>query len=223
MNENFLDLSEKIDSNALEALSLVAQIAESLNARFFVAGATARDAILKLGYDINTGRATVDLDLGVQVADWDHYDKLKEGLVATGRFHATREIHRLMYNDQIPLDFLPFGAIADSGGHLSWPPEHGVSMSVLGFEESYRHSLVVRLSSNPNLDIRFASVAGLALMKIISWNDRRLTSAKDATDLALIIHNYALAGNEKRLFDEVADLFESEEFDYEKAGARLLG
>ncbi|MBW1743925.1 MAG: nucleotidyl transferase AbiEii/AbiGii toxin family protein [Deltaproteobacteria bacterium] len=223
MNKNFLDLSEKIDSITLGALSLVAEVAESVNVRFFVAGATARDIVLNLGYDINTGRATLDLDLGVQVPDWDHYEKLTEGLVATGRFNATKEIHRLMYDRQLPLDFLPFGAIAESGEHLTWPPEHDVSMSVLGFEESYRHSLVVRLSSNPSLDIQIASVTGLALMKIISWNDRRVTSTKDATDLALIIHNYALAGNEERLLGEDVELFQKEGFDYEMAGARLLG
>ena len=223
MSKNLYDLSKKIDSVTLGALTLVANVAKSLNVSFFVAGATARDMILNHCYNINTGRATLDIDLGVQVIGWDQYQELTKGLIATGKFKQTQSIHRLVYNEQIPIDLVPFGAIASGNKDLTWPPEHDTRMSVLGFEESYRHSLVIRLKLNPNLDIRFASITGLALMKIISWNDRGSESRKDAQDLALIIHKYADAGNEERLYGEEVDLLEEEGFDYENAGVRLLG
>ena len=96
-------------------------------------------------------------------------------------------------------------------------------MSTLGFEESYRHSLAVRLRSNPILDVKFASLPGLALMKIISWHNRYPERKRDAKDLILLVRNYLDTGNEERLYNEEADLLEDENFDYLRASARLLG
>ncbi len=64
MNENLLDLSEKIDGFTVEILDTIADVAESLKVPFFVVGAMARDIILTQGYGIETGRATQDIDFG---------------------------------------------------------------------------------------------------------------------------------------------------------------
>ena len=223
MSKNLLDLSGKIDDFTVEAFETVAHIAESLSVPFFVVGATARDMILTYGYNVQTIRATHDIDFGVQVSDWDQYQRLKEGLVATGRFGSTNEVQRLLYNESLRIDVIPFGPIAGRESSLSWPPDHEIEMSILGFEESYQHSLTVRLRSNPVLDIRFATPSGLALMKIISWNDDYPARNRDAKDLALLMRTYLDAGNDERLFNEEIDLVENEDFDYVRAGARLLG
>ena len=60
-------------------------------------------------------------------------------------------------------------------------------------------------------------------MKIVSWNVGYPSRIKDANDLALIMGNYTDTGNTERIFDEHSDLLDSEDFDYVKAGARLLG
>ena len=67
------------------------------------------------------------------------------------------------------------------------------------------------------------TLAGLAVMKIVSWNDGYPNRRKDASDLALIMGHYTDAGNAERIFNEHSDLLESEDFDYVTAGARLLG
>jgi predicted nucleotidyltransferase len=67
------------------------------------------------------------------------------------------------------------------------------------------------------------SLAGLAILKIVSWSDNIARRNKDAKDLLLLMSKYLDAGNDERMFDEGADLLESEDFDYEVAGARLLG
>jgi len=50
----------------------------------------------------------------------------------------------------------------------------------------------------------------LALMKIISWNDRYSERDRDAKDLALLRRTYLDAGNVEHLNNEEADLVERE-------------
>ena len=96
-------------------------------------------------------------------------------------------------------------------------------MNVSGFEESFQNSQVLRLTSKPVLDIRIASLPGLAVMKLVSWDDRYPERSKDASDLKIIIRSYIDCGNYMRIFDEMSDILETETFDYVSAGARLLG
>ncbi|GEM_PF-72351 len=220
MNRKLLNLSGKIDSILTAVFEAISDGAESMGVPFFVVGATARDVILEYGHDIRTIRVTRDVDFGIRVPDWNQYDRLKAELVATGKFRQGREIQRLYHEKGLPVDIIPFGPLANCLNALTWPPDHEIEMNMLGFEEAYNHSLRVRVREDPRLNIRFASPAGLTLMKIISWSDRR--ADKDAQDIALLIRNYADAGNIERLYDE-GDLLETEEFDLEHAGARLLG
>ena len=223
MKESLIDLSGKIDGFRLKLFDTIAKVAESLNVPFFVVGATARDIILSEGYGIEVGRATKDLDLAVQVQDWPGYDQLKNGLIRTGKFrHHRKQAQRLLYEEQFPIDVIPFGAIAEPDGCLSWPNEQDTTMSTLGFEETYHNSIAVRMRANPVLDIKFVSLPGLAVLKIISWNDNQLRSDRDAYDLLLLMRTYLDAGNQDRLWNEEGDLI-GEDFDYVRAGSRLLG
>lgn len=49
---------------------------------YFIVGTAARDIIFG-EYEINTGRATRDLDIGFQVKSWNHFLKSKIGLLKT--------------------------------------------------------------------------------------------------------------------------------------------
>jgi predicted nucleotidyltransferase len=223
MKESLLDLSGKIKGFEVELFETVAEVAESLSIPFFVVGAMARDIILSDGYGIETGRATQDIDLGVQVSDWEAYERLGEGLIATGKFKRDKkQAQRLIYNELFFMDVIPFGAIAGPDDCLSWPPKHESIMSTLGFEEAYRTSITIRIRAKPALDIQFVSLPGLALLKIISWNDNQLRSGKDAYDLLLLMRTYLDAGNRDRLWNEEGDLV-GEDFDYVRASSRLLG
>jgi predicted nucleotidyltransferase len=227
MTRKLLDLSEKVDKFTVELFEIIANVAGSMNAPFFVVGATARDIILEYGYGIEPIRATNDIDLGVEVSGWDQYTKLRDDLVATGKFEPTGEPQRLRYKRSVLIDIIPFVAIADPNGSFTWPPDHEVEMSTLGFNESYQHALTVRLRRKPDLDIKFANPAGLALMKLISWDDRHPERNRDAKDLGFLMRTYIDAGNEERLFEQEADIIEilqeSGSYDYVRASARLLG
>ena len=125
MKESLLDLSGKIDGFRVGLFETIATVAESLRVPFFVVGAMARDIILSLGYGIKIGRATEDIDLGVQVPDWSAYEQLKAHLVATGKFSIDKkQAQRLLYEESYPIDVIPFGAIAEPDDRLSWPPGH---------------------------------------------------------------------------------------------------
>jgi predicted nucleotidyltransferase len=197
-------------------------VARHLSADFFVVGAMARDIILESAHGIPTIRATKDIDLGVQVSDWEIFEELKKGLINTGKFHSTRDIQRLKYENSLPVDIIPFGKIAGTDRTFTWPPDNDTKMSALGYDEAYENSLPVQLNSDPIVHVRFASLPGLAIMKLISWEDQYPDRGNDAKDLLLIMRNYLSAGNEKRLYQKEADLLDYD-FDYELASSRLLG
>ncbi|MCB2182683.1 MAG: nucleotidyl transferase AbiEii/AbiGii toxin family protein [Desulfobulbaceae bacterium] len=224
MTRTSLDLSGKIDAFLVEILSDISKVAASEGIDFFVIGATARDIVLECGYGIQPPRATRDVDLGVKVADWGQFRKLSEGLTATGKFKTSSSPQRFFYQNGLPLDIVPFGGISGENQSIAWPPRHDIELDLIGFEESFVHALLIRLNTDPLFEIHFVSPVGWTLLKIISWNDRESTERlKDAQDLALILCKYAEVGNENRLYGNEASLLEEEDYDLEKAGARLLG
>lgn len=223
MRKNFLNISGKIESIRLAALEGIDKIADSEDIPFFIVGATARDLILAKGYNIRPFRATLDIDIGVRVSDWLQYKKLKEGLVGTGEFKEIKEFHRLIFHNRLNVDLIPFGPIADKMGNIKWPPDEEIVMHIIGFEEAFANSQTLRLRDNPIFEINVVTLAGLAVMKMLSWKDGYPNRRKDASDLALIMCNYTDAGNVERIFNEYPDLLDSEDFDYVNAGVRLLG
>jgi predicted nucleotidyltransferase len=224
MIQKLLDLSGKINGPILEILEAISNIAASLNIPVFVVGAAARDIILYYGYGIEMHRATEDVDLAVMVEDWDKFAQLKEAIMGTGIFNQEREPQRFFYKGNFPVDIVPFGQISKPKDTIEWPEFEGIEMSTLGFKESFDNSILVRLRTAPDFEIRFASLAGLAAMKLISWKDKYPERNKDAKDLVFIMRNYIDAGNSERIYDgKDSDILEGDASDYELMSARLLG
>lgn len=222
MSNILFDLSRKIDQQTVAVLSIVKKAADSLNIHFFIVGASARDIIFNHCYGLKTPRMTKDIDLGVEVASWQQFNQLRESLLSQGKFSPTSGRHRLQF-DSVLIDIVPFGAITDERRQISWPPEHEILMSLVGFKEAYEYSVTVRLSSDPDLDIRLPTLPGLALMKLISWKDGYPERQRDAEDLLLIMQKYEEAGNSDRLYEKEQNLLEEEGFDTRYASIRLLG
>jgi predicted nucleotidyltransferase len=222
MTNMSFNLSGKLDSSLVEVLREVNQVATALGIRYFVVGAMARDIVLVFGHAIRAARGTRDLDIGVEVAVWEEFQRLSEGLLATGKFNATPEPQAFRAG-VFRVDIVPFVGISKGGGRISWPPEHEVSMSTMGFEEAYASAMTSRLSDHPVLDVKVPTIPGLALMKVISWHDRYPERPKDAEDLLFLMDHYAEAGNEDRLFERENKILETEGFDFTMAGIRLLG
>ncbi|CAN5314279.1 hypothetical protein BH11PSE11_BH11PSE11_34690 [soil metagenome] len=223
MTTTLLDLSKQTELKLMGQLAgAILAEAEALQIPVFMAGAMARDLILTFGYGINTGRATTDVDWAMQVESWEQFDALKQALIDTGRFTAHTKGHQLKYGRNLSVDLVPFGGIENDQGLITWPPDNHTVMSVLGFDEAYHNTITVRLPGK--VDIRVVSLASLALLKILVWDERHLIfPKKDAHDFALIARHYADAGNQDRLFDEFSDLVDAPDFNYELASARMLG
>jgi len=221
MNRMLCDLSGKIEPSLIRALLEIKKIADGLKIDFFVIGATARDFIMQLLYKVKAPRMTKDIDIAVWVADWEEYAALTDTLLATGEFLKGTLIQRYIFGGTF-IDIIPFGDISGRDNTIRWPPDHGTIMSTVGFMDVYNNSITFRLSSEPVLEIKLASIPGLTIMKLLAWNDDP-TRQKDAADLLFFMHNYQAAGIEDRLYVKETSLLQEEEFDNERAGIRLLG
>jgi len=222
MKEKLLDLSGKIDELTIATYEAIVKETNSLQIPFFVVGAAARDMILEYGYGVGVQRATHDIDIGINVSDWDQFRILSERLIKFSDFSPAEEKHRLRFKNKIPVDIVPFGSIEDENNQISWPPEHEIILNVLGFNDAYKNTQIIRLRSDPVLDIKVATLSGLVVLKLISWVDRSFKD-KDAKDLDFIITSYLDAGNRDRLYNENEDILVEYDFEYELSGASLLG
>jgi predicted nucleotidyltransferase len=190
---------------------------------FFIVGATARDILLQHAYDIHSARATMDIDIGAVVSDWAQFQSLRDSLVKSGQFKPGSLAQRLFYKDNHPVDIVPFGRIAKDRESISWPPKHEIEMSVVGFQECYQYAVSILIRDNPDLVVKVVSLAGLAILKFVSWDDDIERRGKDAADLYTIIRNYIEAGNLERFFEEGSDIPQKESSDYDLSSARFLG
>ena len=223
MSNISLDLSGKIDPQTVELFSILSETAEKSQIGFFVTGATARDLILEQGFGITIGRKTQDVDFGIMVNGWDVYERLFDTLVSSGYFIREKNFHhRLRFKTHLPIDLIPFGGIESPPGSIAWPPDCEITMKVLGYQDVFRSALAVRLC--PKLTIRIASLPGMAILKLIAWEERHNEfPEKDISDLALLLRNYSKAGNQNRIYRDHSEWLEEEKHEIERVEARLLG
>jgi predicted nucleotidyltransferase len=222
MSNISLDLSNKLPIEQVDIVRKVVHAANSLGLRLFIVGAKVRDYLLQYAHNLTVDRATNDIDFAIVVESWDEFTMLRNHLIADKSFQpSTTMKQRLVHASGLFIDLVPFGDLEEVTGQISWPPDFSIVMSTVGFRETYDRSIEVRIADD--LVVRVASLAGLALMKIVAWDDRRFE--RDAQDLGLIMRNYLDAGNQDRIYSEQGDCFDllNEEFDYDRASARILG
>ena len=222
MNSMLYDLSGKIESALIRALLEIKKTADGFKIDFFVIGATARDIIMEHFYKIKAPRMTKDIDVAVCVANWEEYKALTDALLATGKFFRGAKKHSYDFEGMV-IDIIPFGDISGRDNRISWPPEHETIMSTVGFIDAFINSIIFRLNNEPVLDIKLPTLPGLAIMKLLAWNEAYPDRRKDAEDLLFFMRKYQYAGIEDRLYGQETRLLEEEEFDNERAGIRLLG
>lgn len=221
-----LPLRNNLPDEIVAVIKTVSETADSLRISALIVGATARDIILHGIYNIPIRRATEDIDFGIAVGSWAEYEKLKETLLKSTQFKAdTKATHRLWHNSgsaQIKIDLVPFGKLESPTGQIAFPPGDFV-MTTRGFEEVLGGALLIEIGKE--LTVRVASLAGIALLKIIAFGDRPHERRRDPQDIWFIIQNYLDAGNVERLYESGGadtDLM-NDDFDYVRTGAELLG
>jgi predicted nucleotidyltransferase len=193
-------------------------------------GAAARDLLLVHVYGQRVRRATKDVDFAVALASWEAFEQLQARLVRDhGFIDDPSQKQRLTFKAEgegagTTIDLVPFGEdLQVNRKALLWPPEMDVYMTVSGFEEALGSAQLVELEEG--LQVKVASLAGLTILKLFAWGDRRLRDNKDAVDLQTLMRSYGAAGNFDRMTDpdQAWDRYFSLDCDEEKNGAWLLG
>jgi predicted nucleotidyltransferase len=119
---------------------MIFKTAQELKVKFFVVGAIARDIIFTHCYGVQTGRATYDIDLGVKLVSWTHYNAFTKKLCSDIKFIPTTVIHRFEYDEYL-VDIIPFGKISDKTKKILWPPDQTMEMKLL---ESLRNGIMIK-------------------------------------------------------------------------------
>jgi predicted nucleotidyltransferase len=213
-----------LDPASVEIVGAVAAAATVAGTSAVLVGATARDIILGHVHGIPLRRATADLDFAIAIPGWGAFERVVKHLAADRRFRVSSElVHRLYFQHAsirhaIPVDIVPFGD-GVGGIRFRWPGDPDVEMNVAGYIDAANAALEVNIAGSK---VRVLSAAGLALLKVFAWKDRHAQTRKDASDLLVLIRHYPAIGNEPRMYDE-ARLMDEVDFNYERAGARLLG
>jgi len=214
----------KIDKTRFEAIADFDKIAKKIGIPYLLVGAAARD-LINDSIGIAGYRMTQDIDMAIRVPDWDKFNELSSDMLGSGKFSKGKTPrHRHFHlSTGLQLDLLPFGSIDGDDHVIRWPAPDHTSMSTLGFEEAYKSAIDAKISRNPDITIKISSRPGLAIMKLIAWNDNHAGRAKDAQDLLHMIRNYLDLANIQRLYEDHANIAGAEDFDFECAGARLMG
>lgn len=218
-----LDFSQR-NELGLQAgvIAAVQAAASAMGVRPLIVGAFARDLHLVYAHGVPVLRQTEDIDLALAVGDWTTFEQLRAALVASGTFTETQSRHRLRHG-ALPIDLVPFGNLETPDRTIAWPPRGETVMDVFGFREAQQTAIDVLLPGGVQGQV--VTLPALALLKLVCWKDRHLRSPrKDAADLQLIVANYLNAGNEPRLlWGEFEWLTQAPGYDYEPAGAHILG
>jgi predicted nucleotidyltransferase len=178
---------DQIDPVVLEAIRKIDEIARQHETAYFLAGATAREIMLRHVFGRPPGRRTLDVDLGIAVRDWDHFKLLKAALVEQAGFqpHA-RMVQRISYPSKpaVIVDLIPFGGVETAERTIAWPPEEDIVMRVTGFSDGLESAVSVRLDQN--LIIRVVSLPVLLVLKLFAWRDRK-HEMRDAPDIYTLL------------------------------------
>lgn len=214
---------DQIDPTVVEVVRKVNDAVRKTATPYFLAGATAREVMLHHVFGRPPGRRTLDVDFGIAVKDWRHFQDLKTALVEQAGFTPLPgRIERLSYPATPPVvvDLIPFGGVEGSDRKIAWPPDEDIVMTVAGFNEALESAVLVQLDLD--LIIKVVCLPALITLKLLAWTERKHEN-RDAEDIHVLLKQYGDAGNEDRLFGEDLAVLEAEGYDFEVAGAYLIG
>ncbi len=213
---------DKVDQAVLIVIRKVDEVARKCETRYFLAGATAREILLKHVFGLAPGRRTLDVDFGIAVQDWAQFQKLKSALIEQAVFqpHPKQKQRIIHASPAVTVDLIPFGGVERADETISWPPEEEIVMRVTGFKDALEAAVPVQLEGE--FVIPVVSLPLLLILKLFAWVDRK-HEKRDAADIYILLRQYGDAGNEDRLYGEHVRILESEGFNFESAGAYLLG
>lgn len=216
-----------LDPISLAVIRAVTGVAGKLGLETFMVGATARIILLENVFGLPTSRATRDIDFAFAVESWEQFQTLKQRLAGEASFtQLERVAQRLIFKPEgmthgFVVDLIPFGGLETDANMIAWPPDMSIMMNVAGYRDA--HAAAVPVEAAPGLVISLASIPGIAILKLFAWVDRGREDPKDAIDLVTLLRQYHEAGNQDRVYADAVSALEEIGYDFERAGAWLLG
>lgn len=216
--------SKNINPTQLKTYGAIKCVAVDQDVPFIIVGASARDLVMHHAYGAPIQRATMDIDLAVQVPDWADFERIRDSLIGKG-YTKTDLPHRLQGPQGGPIDILPFGAVESDHSIIAWPPSGEVQMSVVGFKDALDNADWLTVKKEPRLELPVASPEGLTLLKLVAWLERDAQiRRKDAADIAYLASNYEnIPGQTDRFYEQHEAVLEAHDWDTRLAGAHVLG
>lgn len=187
---------------------------------YYIIGALARDVWFSRGQ--KKFRATRDIDFAVLVGTAEAYDALRKYLQDYHQYSPSLTNSFVMVTpDGIPIDILPFGAIAIDD-HIHIDGQGLTSIQVDGFAEVYQNGTIpVELETGHTFEV--ATLASIVLLKLIAYDDRPEKRSKDPRDIATIIEHY-FSLNDHHIWDHHTDVFrENDSRTLEEIAAVVIG
>ncbi|MBN1669681.1 MAG: nucleotidyl transferase AbiEii/AbiGii toxin family protein [Kiritimatiellae bacterium] len=220
-------LLNPLDPPRERTLFRIAGIAADRELSPLLVGASARDILFWNRHGREPGRATMDLDICVQVPNWASLAALGDVLRRHG-FTNPEEAHAERFLDEETgqqVDILPFGEIAEDGRTVVWPQD-GSLWNVVGLRDAFERALRLEVhDGGGSLRLRLISVPALVLLKTVAVHDRPQRRFKrDGTDIAFVMANYLEIGNTARLRRAPHDgIMQQVDGDLSLAAAVLIG
>jgi len=222
MNCLKIDINNLPDKHLKELIIILKNAFSKFGIDFYLVGPRVRDLWFSL-HNIQPKRFTYDVDFAIMLSDMREFDQLIQYLEETGDFRVHhKEPYRLVFiRNNYLIDLLPFGDI-ELASYTDFADRFDTKISVLGLKEVFDKSVKVYLDNN--LQIKIASLAGLCILKLISWDDRTAERERDLEDLYLIIYNFFDFESEE-IYNKHLDLFDDNDdnFNIMNVGARVLG
>lgn len=218
----------RLDPILVRVLGRVDAVARSRGEAYLLTGAMARELLLVHVHGLPPGRATRDVDFGIQVRDWAEFNTFRSTLVEGGDFSGDESIPHRVYTVperlglRMPVDIVPFGPIEAPAGTIHWPPKGETVMDVRGFEVGLNSAMHVEVE--PGLVVLIPRGEAMVLMKALAWKDRGATThGRDAIDLVeLLERGEDLIGLDV-LYEAHLEVVERHGGDPRLAGAEVLG
>lgn len=206
-----------IDPSIIHVLQILSDYFRSKSYRFIVIGANVPLILINQrevngkGFGI---RPTKDVDLLVEVENWEDFHQLRNDLMALGfKQKELQPEHRFFMGYQM-IDILPYGNAIAPEGYIEWPST-GHRMNVIGFDKLFEHAKEESITED--FKIPLIPLPLLVYTKIITYEDRKLS--KDVIDILYVLEHYEEISVSTRRF-EIAD---EQELTYEERGAYLVG
>jgi len=202
---------EQIRNDYAGIFSALDRASKELKVKFVLIGAQCRDVWTR--HIEQQRRLTRDVDYAVRIENTTTWKYLRDFLIESeGMEWSSSEPYRFRIHGQV-LDIIPFDGVNDEFVFDST----GLVLSVSGMNLITTHSIV----KVGGCDV--VTVAGLCVLKLISYSEKPDQRSKDYDDFLFLLQNYGkIRGAEIFEYQDFTQLFEEKQ-DFDDVAATILG